>query len=169
VKIIQITDTHLKNDEPFFRAGVALDNFILEQLRKEPDEFIYLDGGDRFHISKETGRVNGEVAKFFLSIAAIENCVSILAMQGNHDVKEETGSALDVIRDLHSKIIVVDEPFFVVDPIKGKSELTDIVYLLPHMRPFSKPGYSGVKSYGNEDFHREFWKAEGSDWDTVKR
>jgi hypothetical protein len=164
MQIYQITDVHLKHEEPFFRAGVALDKFILEQLKKEPDKFIFLDGGDRFHISKETGRVNGEVTKFFLSIAAIDNCVSILAMQGNHDVKEETGSALDVIRYLHPKIAVVDEPLLL--PTNGVliNESTDLVYLLPHMRPFSKNGYSGIKSYGNEDFHRELWR----DWDSIK-
>jgi DNA repair exonuclease SbcCD nuclease subunit len=167
MKIINATDFHLKHEEPFFRAGVALDNFILDQLRVETDEFIYLDGGDRFHVSKETGRVNGEVVRFFLAIAEIENCISVLAMQGNHDVKEDTGSALDVIRDLHSKITVVDEPFF-VSTSKVIGELTDIVYLLPHMRPFSKPGYSGIKSYGSEDFHREFWKTKIVDWDLVK-
>jgi hypothetical protein len=168
VKIINATDFHLKHEEPFFRAGVALDNFILEQLENESDEFIYLDGGDRFHVSKETGRVNGEVTKFFLSIAAIDNCHSILAMQGNHDIKEDTGSALDVIRGLHPKITVVDDPFIVAMNAKSIEESTELVYLLPHMRPFSKSGYSGIKSYGCEDFHRDLWKTKGYDWDTIK-
>jgi hypothetical protein len=168
MKIFQVTDLHLKHEEPFFCAGVALDNFILEQLRNEPDEFIYLDGGDRFHVSKETGRVNGEVVRFFLSTAEIENCVSVLAMTGNHDIKEETGSALDVIRDLHSKITVVDEPYIVGNNGKSMEESDEFIYLLPHMRPFSKPGYSGIKSYGSEDFHREFWNMKGYDWGIIK-
>jgi hypothetical protein len=170
MKIIQATDMHLKHEEPCFRAGVALDNYILDQLKKETEPFIYLDGGDRFHISKETGRVNGEVAKFFLAIAAIENCSSVLVMQGNHDIKDETGSALDVVRDLHQKITVVDEPFLVARKVGLKSfdDADDLVYLLPHMRPFSKPGYSSIKSYGNEDFHIDFWKSEGYDWSIIK-
>jgi hypothetical protein len=170
VKIINVSDQHRKHEEPFFRAGVALDNFILEQLRAETEPFIYLDGGDGFHVSKETGRVNGEVTKFFLQIAGIENCAAIFVMQGNHDVKEETGSALDLIRDLHSKIFVVDEPYLValgavMEDIRGSLGL---IYLLPHMRPFSIQGYSGIKSYGSEDFHRDFWKSKGQDWDAVK-
>ena len=168
MKIYQVTDTHLKNEEPFFKAGVALDNFILEQLEKETDEFVYLDGGDRFHVSKETGRVNGEVVKFLLSVAKLKNCISILSMQGNHDVGGNTGSALDVIRNLHPKIIIVDEPFIVDMNTKIIEESTDYVYLLPHMRPFSKPGYSGIKSYGNEEFHQEFWKAQGRNWNDIK-
>jgi hypothetical protein len=165
-----VTDMHLKHEEPFFRAGVALDNFILEQLRIETEPFYYLDGGDRFHTSKETGRVNGEVAKFFLAIAEIDNCESILIMQGNHDVKEETGSALDVVRNLHSKIIIVDEPFIVTvgTPVAKFDDADGLIYLLPHMRPFSKPGYSGVKSYGTENFHKDFWKTLGYDWDTIR-
>jgi DNA repair exonuclease SbcCD nuclease subunit len=170
MKIINVSDQHRKHEEAFFRAGVALDNFILEQLRMEKEPFIYLDGGDGFHVSKETGRVNGEVTRFFLQIAKIDNCLGILVMQGNHDIKEETGSALDLIRDLHSKIVVVDEPYLVLPEsgMKSISESTDIVYLLPHMRPFSSPGYSSIKSYGDESFHREFWKSKGYDWDVVK-
>jgi hypothetical protein len=163
---------HLKHEEPFFRAGVALDSFILEQLKSETEPFIYLDGGDRFHTSKETGRVNGEVAKFFLAIADIDNCSSILVMQGNHDVKEDTGSELDVIRGLHPKIVIVDEPFIEARKPGGKKfdfpDADSFVYLLPHMRPFSKPGYSGIKTYGDEDWHREYWRSEGFDWDIIK-
>lgn len=160
MKIIQITDVHIKNEEPFFQADVALDNFILDQLRFESESFIFLDSGDRFHTSKETGRVNGEVVKLFLSIAEMENCECVFAMQGNHDVKEETGSALDVIRNLHDKIVIVDTPFLV--PVNGSN---DFIYLLPHARPFSIPGYSGVKSYGDENFHREYMKSQGQEWD----
>ena len=161
MKIIMTTDIHLKHDEPFFRAGVALINFIFDHLEAEVEPFIYLDGGDLFHISKETGRVNGEVVKFFLRIAELSNCSRILAMQGNHDVKEETGSALDLIRDLHPKINVIDIPY-----VLSFDEYVDgLVYLLPHIRPYSIPGYSNIKSYEHEDFHREFWKSLGYDWD----
>jgi hypothetical protein len=164
VKIINVTDQHLKNEEPFFRAGVALDDFILKHLKAETEPFIYLDGGDRFHVSKETGRVNGEVTKFFLRMAEIQNCRDILVMQGNHDVKEDTGSALDLIRDLDMKIKVIDEPFLLV-PEGSFKEPSDTIYLLPYLRLYSVPGYSGLKSYGNEDFHRDYWKLRGCDWD----
>jgi hypothetical protein len=164
MKIIQVTDQHLKHEEPFFRAGVALDNFILDHLRNETEPFIYLDSGDRFHISKDTGRVNGEVVKFFLQMAGIPNCRDIRVMQGNHDVKEDTGSALDLLHNLHPKIRVVNEPFLITLP-ENNGEPADFIYLLPHLRPYSVPGYSGIKSYGDEDFHRDFWKSGGYDWD----
>ena len=170
MRIFQITDCHLKNEEPFFRAGVALDNFIIEQLKKETEPFTYLDSGDRFHVSKETGRVNGEVTKFFLNIVNIPNCESVVVMQGNHDVKDETGSALDLIRDLHGNIMIADAP--VLLPIFKKPgydfSQAELIYLLPHVRPYSIPGYSTIKTYGNEDFHREYWKVRGEDWEDIK-
>jgi hypothetical protein len=64
---------------------------------------------------------------------------------------------------LHSKIEVIDTPFLAT--LESSGGATEFVYLLPHLRPFSIPGYSGIKSYGNEDFHREYWKPQGSDWD----
>jgi hypothetical protein len=164
MKIIQVTDQHRKDEEPFFKAGVALDNFILDHLKAETEPFIYLDSGDGFHVSKETGRVNGEVVKFFLKMSEIPNCNDILVMQGNHDVKEETGSALDLIRNLHLKIKVIDNPFL-LSLLKNNEELAGFIYLLPHLRPFSIPGYSNIKSYGGEDFHRSYWKSQGYDWD----
>jgi DNA repair exonuclease SbcCD nuclease subunit len=172
MKIIQITDCHLKNEEPFFRAGIALDSFIIDQLLAEKEPFVFLDSGDRFHVSKETGRVNAEVIKFFTNIASMINCRSIYVMQGNHDVKDETGSALDVIRSLDSKIQVVDEPYLVARKPGLKpfafADADMYFYLLPHMKPFLRPGYSGIKSYGDENFHRNYWKAEGADWDEIK-
>jgi hypothetical protein len=161
MKVFQTTDHHLKNEEPFFCAGVALDNWILDRLKKETEKFVYLDGGDRFHISKETGRVNGEVVHFFMKVAAIPNCCSVLVMQGNHDVKSDTGSALDVIQNLDTKIKVIDEPTIAHSEMEG-------FYLLPHMRPYSMGGYIGVKSYGDENWHREFWKSRGKDWESLK-
>ena len=162
MKLIMVTDQHLKHEESFFRAGVALDKFIQEQLEAEPEPFFYLDGGDRFHVSKETGRVNGEVVRFYMSLGMIQNCKSILVMQGNHDVKEETGSALDLIRDLHPKIDVIDEPSLI--SVFTKSDI-DYIYLLPHLRPYSVEGYSTIKSYEKEEFHREYWKSKGLEWD----
>ena len=172
MKLIQITDCHLKNEEPFFQAGVALDNYILEQLKLETEKFIFLDSGDRFHVSKETGRVNGEVTKFFMAVAELEKCSSILVMQGNHDVKEETGSALDVIRDLHPNIIIVDEPYLLGRKAGGApfnfTSADTFTYLLPHMRLYKYPNYLGLKSYGEEGFHMNFWAACGISWNEIK-
>jgi hypothetical protein len=170
MRLFQVTDCHLKNEEPFFRAGVALDNFIIEQLKKETEPFTYLDSGDRFHLSKETGRVNGEVTKFFLTIANIPNCEGIVVMQGNHDVKEETGSALDLIRDLYGNIMVVDTPSLLTVFRGSRYDLSqaEFIYLLPHVRPYSIPGYSTIKAYGSEDFHRNYWKARGENWEDIK-
>ena len=170
MKIIQTTDIHFKQEEPYFRAGVALFNFILDHLRSQVEPFIYLDSGDLFHVSKETGRVNREVVKFFLQMATIPNCYFIYVMQGNHDVKEETGSALDLLRGLDVKIKVVDTPCFPSIPVENTSDIKTLtkIYLLPHMKPFSIPNYSGVKSYGDDNFHREYWKSQNIDWDEVK-
>jgi len=93
----------------------------------------------------------------------IKNCLGIYIMQGNHDVKEETGSALDLIRGMSPLITVVDKPFLFSF---GKND--NYMYLLPHMKPFSTFGYSSIKSYGNEDFHRDFWKIQDYEWDDVK-
>ena len=168
MKIIQTTDIHLKNEEPFFQAGAALFNYIVDQLKKEEKPFMYLDSGDLFHVSKETGRVNSEVVKFFLQISEIPNCEDVLVMQGNHDVKEETGSALDVIRNLHFKIKIIDEPIIIDVIPTTDNTFGEIVYLLPHMKPFSKPGYSSIKSYGAEDFHKDYWALRGVEWDNSK-
>jgi len=173
MRIVQITDVHLKNEEPFFRAGVALNSYIFGQLEKETEPFAFLDGGDRFHVSKETGRVNGEVTKFFLEMASISNCENIMVMQGNHDVKEETGSALDVIKTLNFKITMIDDPYLIATKKNSIvryqfNDADDYIYLLPHMRPYSKEGYTGIKSYGDENFHKEYWKKQGYNWNTIK-
>ena len=168
-RIIQITDLHIKNEEPFFRAAVTLYNYIIMSLKNEQEPFIFLDGGDHFHISKETGRVNNEVVTFFLRLAAIPQCEHIFVMQGNHDVKEETGSALDVLKNLNDKIQVIEFPYLFSKDMSLTADnpyIDNLVYLLPHMKPFSYEGYSDIKSYGDEDFHRNYWKP--LDWDTIK-
>jgi hypothetical protein len=162
MKVFNTTDHHLKDLEPFFRAGVALDSHLLEWFSKETEDFIYLDGGDRYHINKETGRVNGEVVRFFMELCELPHCVAAIVMQGNHDVKTDSGSALDVLRNLNSKIFIVNEPMI------GEGELNGF-YLLPHMRPYAVEGYFGVKSYSDEEWHRSFWKARGKDWDMMKQ
>jgi hypothetical protein len=161
MRIYQITDTHLKDEESFFRAGVALNTWLLDRLKAETKPFYLLHSGDVFHVSKETGRVNGELFRFFSGVCGLKNCTGVIVMTGNHDIKSETGNALDAIRGINSKLVVVDEP------VLGERDFSG-VYLLPHMRPFALPGYSGIKSYGNEDWHRDFWKARGKDWDEIK-
>ena len=167
MKIIQITDFHFKNEEPFFRAGKALYNYILAYLHTLKEPFVFLDSGDHFHISKETGRVNGEVNKFFYEVSQIDNCQWIFIMQGNHDIKEDTGSALDVLKYL--KVFIVDKPRFI--DTSANNDNSAYVYLLPHARPFSMEGYVGVKSYGEEEFHRKFWASYQNpliNWDEIK-
>jgi DNA repair exonuclease SbcCD nuclease subunit len=162
MRVYQTSDHHIRDSEPFFRAGVALDSWLINRLSKETGDFIYLDGGDRYHVNKETGRVNGEVVRFFSELCALPHCRSAVVMQGNHDVKTDSGSALDVLRNLSPKITIVNEPV-----IGGESMLG--FYLLPHMRPYAVEGYTGVKSYGDEEWHRGFWKARGKDWDMLKQ
>ena len=161
MKVFQTTDHHIKNEEPFYKAGVALDTWLIARLEKETEDFIYLDGGDRFHVNKETGRVNGEVVRLFSELAALVHCKAIFVIQGNHDVKTDSGSALDVIRNLNPKIHIVDTPFVGDKNLKG-------FYFLPHMRPYSVEGYLGIKSYGNEDWHRAYWETKGKNWDEIK-
>lgn len=163
MNVIQIADCHARHGEPFFRALAALDRYVLDELARETEPFVFLDSGDRFHTSKETGRVNGEVANFFLALARNGRCRKIYAMQGNHDVKEDTGSALDLLRGIDPKIVVVDEPRMVESDGGG-----DLIYLLPHCRPYSIDGYAGVKSYGGEEFHRKYWDSRGEDWGKLK-
>lgn len=161
MNIIQITDCHIRHNEPFFKAGCALDDYVLDLLTKETEPFIFLDSGDRFHTSKETGRVNREVVRFFLAVAELRQCNGICVMQGNHDVKEDTGSAIDVLWGLDAKIEVIDRP-------RTVAVGDGIMYLLPHCRPYSIEGYTGVKSYGDEEFHRNYFKSRGEYWDEIK-
>jgi DNA repair exonuclease SbcCD nuclease subunit len=162
MRIFQTTDHHIKDGEPFFRAGVALDSWLIESLSKETEDFIYLDGGDRYHVNKETGRVNGEAVRFFMELCGLPHCRGAVVMQGNHDVKADSGSALDVLRNLNPKIAIVNEP------VIGEGDLHGF-YLLPHMRPYAVEGYTGVKSYSDEEWHRSFWKSRGRNWDVLKQ
>jgi DNA repair exonuclease SbcCD nuclease subunit len=161
MKIYMSSDHHIKDEEPFFRAGVALDSWLIELLSSESEDFVYLDGGDRYHVNKETGRVNGEVVRFFMEICDLPHCHAAVVMQGNHDVKTESGSALDVIRNLRPNIKIVNEPDIGEGAMRG-------LYLLPHMRPYSVEGYAGIKSYSDEEWHRSFWKSRGKNWDVLK-
>jgi DNA repair exonuclease SbcCD nuclease subunit len=162
MRVFNTTDHHIRDSEPFFRAGVALDSWLLEQFSKETGDFIYLDGGDRYHVNKETGRVNGEVVRFFMELCNFPHCCAAVIIQGNHDAKTDSGSALDVLRNINSKIFIVNEPMI------GKGDLNGF-YLLPHMRPYAVEGYVGVKSYSDEEWHRSFWRSRGENWDAIKK
>jgi hypothetical protein len=162
MRVYQTSDHHIRDSEPFFRAGVALNSWLIERFSEETEDFIYLDGGDRYHINKETGRVNGEVVRFFMQICDLPCCCAAVVMQGNHDVKTESGSALDVLRNLNPKITIVNEPFIGEGAMRG-------FYLLPHMRPYAVEGYAGIKSYSDEEWHRFFWNSRGQDWDVLKK
>jgi DNA repair exonuclease SbcCD nuclease subunit len=162
MKVFMTTDHHIKDSEPFFCAGVALDSWLVELFSKETENFIYLDGGDRYHVNKETGRVNGEVIRFFMELCNLPCCCGAVVMQGNHDVKTDSGSALDVLRNLTPKIRIINEPVIGEGALHG-------FYLLPHMRPYAVEGYTGIKSYSNEEWHRSFWKPRGRNWDDIKQ
>jgi hypothetical protein len=162
MKVFMTTDHHIKNNDPFFRAGVALDSWLIELLSKETEDFIYLDGGDRYHVNKETGRVNGEVVRFFMELCNLPCCCGAVVMQGNHDVKTDSGSALDVLRNLNPKIRIINEPVIGEGALHG-------FYLLPHMRPYAVEGYTGIKSYSDEEWHCSFWKSRGQNWGTLKQ
>jgi len=165
MKLVMVTDCHFRNEEPFFQAGVALNNYIVEQLSKETESFDYLDGGDYFHVSKGTGRVNGEAVKFFSKIASMPKCRYIHIMQGNHDVKVGTGSALDLFRSLDPKIHIIDRPCL---KTLNPADVDSYFYFLPYMSPYSVRGYVGLKSYGDEAFHKQYWADFGYDWDKTK-
>jgi hypothetical protein len=87
-------------------------------------------------------------------------------MQGNHDVKTDSGSALDVLRNLSPKIAIINEP--TIGYFTWASPIMKGFYLLPHMRPYAVEGYTGVKSYSDEEWHRAFWKSRGQNWDDLK-
>lgn len=157
--LFQTTDHHIKDEEPFFQAGKALDNWLIDYFKQQTEPFVYLDSGDRFHLSKETGRVNGEVTRFFLELSAIPNCKEIWVLQGNHDFKVDTGSALNSVIGLSDKITVVFNPVAIQFP-----EQKDYTLLLPHMKIKHFPYYNGKESYGKEEFYKTHFK----DWEKIK-
>lgn len=159
MNLFQTTDHHLKDEEPFFQAGKALDTRLLKFFEKQTEPFVYLDSGDRYHVSKETGRVNGEVAKFFLSLASLANCEQIWILQGNHDFKVDTGSALSILEELSPKIHIVYEPELVQFP-----EQKGFTLFLPHMKIKHLPYYYGRETYGRKEFYQQYF----SNWDEVE-
>lgn len=158
MNLFQTTDHHLKDEEPFFQAGKALDTWLLKFFEKQTEPFVYLDSGDRYHVSKETGRVNGEVARFFVELSSLPLCQGIWVMQGNHDFKVDTGSAVSILENLSSKIKVVREPMIVKFPEQKGNSL-----LLPHMKIKNFPYFTGRESYGKKEFYEKHFK----NWDEV--
>lgn len=159
MNLFQTTDHHLKDEEPFFRAGKALDDWLLNFFAQQTEPFIYLDSGDRYHVSKETGRVNGEVVRFFLTLAAMPMCKGIWCLQGNHDYKVDTGSALGSVEMLDQKIFVVYEPVILQFPDQKNYSM-----LLPHMKIKHLPYFYGRESYGKKEFYEQYF----SNWDEYK-
>lgn len=146
MKVIQITDTHFKNEEGFFEAGESFCYwFINDVLRKQTEPFILLHSGDVYHRSVDYGKVNGLVARFFIAICQLPLCVKVIVVQGNHDIKKETGSALDFIDALDDKIKICYESELV------KLDGDKYLYALPHFVPFSD---ISVSSYSDKEFHK---------------
>jgi hypothetical protein len=149
MKTLFLSDTHFRDEEPFFVAGEAFvsDFQILLKGIVGEEDFTLIHGGDVFHRAKETGRVNGIAVAMFLAIESFPNCQGIYIIQGNHDVRSDTGSSLDVFSSLSTKIEVIKTPR-AVPLFKDK-----YLYALPHMTPYSYPGYKTIASYSDPDFH----------------
>jgi len=148
MKIIYFTDTHWRDEEPFFVAAKAMSDRLLETIKELGNEpFAIVHGGDVFQRSKETGRVNGLVVYFFSKLLSIKNCMEIYVIQGNHDVKKETGSALDCLKGIDSHIHVIKTPTVV--PLWNNKYM----YLLPYMVPYSFENYKTIAIYGDPKFH----------------
>ena len=77
----------------------------------------------------------------------------------NQVIKVDTGSALDTICGLSSKIQVVYEPTILQFP-----EQTGYTLFLPHMKIKHLPYYNGRETYGKEEFYQQYF----SNWETYK-
>jgi DNA repair exonuclease SbcCD nuclease subunit len=152
MKLIQIFDSHWRDEEPFFVAAEAMAGRLAEEIAEiaAGDDFILIHGGDVFHRSKETGRVNGLVLRFFMLILAIPGCKTVYIIQGNHDVKKETGSALDFLTGVDERLQVIKKPS-IIHLWDGK-----YLYALPHMPAYTFDNFKGIASYGDPDFHYPF-------------
>jgi hypothetical protein len=149
MKLIQIFDSHWRDEEPFYVAAETMTGILALEIAEiaAGDEFVLVHGGDVFHRSKETGRVNGLVLRFFTIVLAIFGCKAIYIVQGNHDVKKETGSALDSLNGVDKRLRVIKEPSIV--PLwDGK-----LLYALPHMPAYTFDNFKGIASYGDPELH----------------
>jgi hypothetical protein len=149
MKLIQIFDSHWRDEEPFYIAAEAMAGELAREIREiaAGDDFVLVHGGDVFHRSKETGRVNGLALRFFMSVLNIRGCGAVYIVQGNHDVKRETGSALDFLSDIDRRMMVVKEPFVV--PLWSDKFL----YALPYMPAYAFDNFRSVSTYGDPEFH----------------
>jgi hypothetical protein len=142
-------DSHWRDEEPFFLAAEAMAKKLPEEIAgiAAGEPFILVHGGDVFHHSKETGRVNGVALRFFLSVTAVSGCQAVYIIQGNHDVKKETGSALDFLSGIDNRLRIIKEPELI--PLwDGK-----YLYALPHMPAYTFENFKGISSYGDAEFH----------------
>jgi len=152
MKLILLTDNHWRDEEPFFIAAKSMSEKLVEEIRDiaAGGDFMLVHGGDVFARSKETGRVNGVVLNFFTSVLQIPNCRGIYVIQGNHDVKKETGSALDFLSEISGKLDVIKKPSLL--PLwDGK-----YLYALPHMPVYSADNFKDMSSYGDPEFHAPY-------------
>jgi hypothetical protein len=149
MRLVQIFDTHWRDEEPFYVAAEAMAESLVQEITRivDGDEFFLVHGGDVFQRSKETGRVNGLVLRFFLSVLAIPGCQQVYIIQGNHDVKKETGSALDFLTGVNPRLRVVKEPSLI--PLWNDK----LLYALPHMPASTVEGFKGIVTYGDPAFH----------------
>ncbi|MGL5913532.1 MAG: metallophosphoesterase [Bacteroidales bacterium] len=161
MNLFQTADRQIKDEEPFFNSGRALHNWLLDFFSKQKEPFVYLDSGDVFNSSKETGRVNGEIIKFFLSVCSLPLCKKVYVIQGNHDYRSDTGSALSILEGQHENLILVDKPSLVKLP-----EQKGISVFLPHIGVDTSINFYGRQTYGKESFFTKYF--EKQDWQTVK-
>jgi len=154
MKLIYLTDSHWKDEEPFYLAAEAMSKKLVEEIKEiaATENFILVHGGDVFDRSRETGRVNDIVFRFFKAVQKIQGCVSIYVIQGNHDVKKETGSALDSLLSLGAEhsFQIIKEPSLI--PLWDDKYL----YALPYAPSYSFAEYKNISSYGDPDFHERY-------------
>jgi hypothetical protein len=149
MKLIQIFDSHWRDEEPFYVAAEAMAGKLAQELAEiaAGDDFIFIHGGDVFHRPKETGRVNGLALRFFMTVLAVPGCKAIYIVQGNHDVKKETGSALDLLNGIDERLKVLKEPSVI--PLWDDK----LLYALPHMPAYTFENFKGIVSYGDPELH----------------
>jgi DNA repair exonuclease SbcCD nuclease subunit len=153
MKLIQIFDSHWRDEEPFYVAAEAMVIKLFDEIMEitNGEAFILIHGGDVFHRSKETGRANGLVLRFFTSILSLPDCKGIYIIQGNHDVKKETGSALDFLSNIDDRLKIIKEP----DIMSLWDE--KYLYALPHMPAYTLDNFKGISTYEDPQFHEIYY------------
>lgn len=151
MKVVFITDTHFRGDEGFYQAGRDFSYWFHLELQNIQEKFVLIHGGDVFHRSQDNGITNGMVRNFFQSLCSLPLCEKIYVVEGNHDKKKETGSALDMLIGLDPKLEIVSYPR--VLKIDDK-----FVYCLPHITPTMG---TDITIYNNREYHDNIFSYEG--------